>query len=77
MLSISLGLININGFFGVEFPSIPLALPAVAPPSNGTPSTTYNGCWFPLTDDVPLILMVDAAPGSPLLGETDTPGVLP
>src|SRR5262249_28521190 len=72
-----LGLININGFFGVEEPSTPLCVPEVPPPSKGTPSTTNRGSLLPLIEDVPLILIVTAAPGSPLEGVIVTPGVRP
>src|SRR5665647_3722113 len=77
MLSISFGFKKAKGFLGDELPSTPLAVPIVPPWLIGTPSTTYKGSWLPLIEAEPLIVIVAAAPGSPLAVVTITPGVRP
>ena len=61
------------------FPPRPITLaPAVvAPPDNGTPSTTNKGLLLERTELDPLIRILTPAPGAPLVLEIRTPAVFP
>ena len=58
---------------------LPNALPILGlalAPSSGTPSTTNNGLLLARMEELPLILMVEAAPGCPLVLVTSKPATL-
>jgi len=74
----SLGFKKLRGLLAGLVPNPPSEPSGeVLPADKGTPSTTYSGSLFEVTDVVPRIRNAIPAPGSPLDETVFTPATLP
>ncbi len=79
MDAISAGLVKFKGLeAGLLSPKPRSPTPGLADrPSKGTPSITNKGLPVPVTAELPLIFIVAAPPGCPLLFTICTPATFP